>query len=208
MMMNTSFNMNADVKYIMQNNTSIDMTKKLLEKYDKIMLLKIYIKDDELRNKYNENIIKHNNKIINSFDFIDAGFDLFLPEGFDSLLSEYKQFKICFAVNYKINCSAKILTDTGKSYNTGYYIHPRSSLSLTPLRLANSTGIIDAGYRGDLIGMFDVNENTKYSYKTHDRYVQICAPGLIPIICELVNSIDELSEVTQRGNGGFGSTGK
>jgi dUTPase len=37
--------------------------------------------------------------------------------------------------------------------------------------------------------------------------VQICAPGLVPIIVELVDSLEELGE-TARGEGGFGSTGR
>lgn len=103
------------------------------------------------------------------------------------------------------------------SYNTGFYMYPRSSLSKTQLRLANSVGIIDAGYRGNLMAMFDVvninyenrqNSNTDYIGKAYERYIQICAPGLVPIIVKIVNSIEELGSTTQRGDGGFGSTGK
>jgi hypothetical protein len=106
--------------------------------------------------------------------------------------------------------------NSNKSYNTGYYMYPRSSLSKTMLRLANSVGIIDAGYRGHLIGMFDVinNEgNSQYSEvcyngNIYDRYLQICAPGLLPIIVEIVKNKEDLGEETERGEGGFGSTGK
>lgn len=104
-----------------------------------------------------------------------------------------------------------------KSHNTGFYMYPRSSLSKTQLRLANSVGIIDAGYRGNLTGMFDVvnineekrkNSNADYIGKAYERYVQICAPGLVPIIVKIVKSIKELGDTTERGEGGFGSTGK
>ena len=95
--------------------------------------------------------------------------------------------------------------------------------------MANSTGIIDAGYRGHLMGMFDVvnvdpeiqdnnymvENNIQYNIneadywgKKYDRYLQICAPGLVPILVEVVNDIDELGEETARGGGGFGSTGR
>ena len=95
-------------------------------------------------------------------------------------------------------------------------MYPRSSLSKTKLRLANSTGIIDSGYRGSLIGMFDVvNINCNDENKEYDeivfpytRMVQICAPGLVPIYVEMVNTVEELGEKTLRNNGGFGSTGK
>jgi dUTP pyrophosphatase len=110
-------------------------------------------------------------------------------------------------------------------------MYPRSSVSKTPLRLANSTGIIDSGYRGHLMGMFDVL-NTQTQTKTQtkrqinnnqdtdpdpdpdfvgqqfDRFLQICAPGLVPILVEVVDDIDELGEETERGAGGFGSTGR
>ena len=38
-----------------------------------------------------------------------------------------------------------------KKINCSYYLYPRSSISKTPLRMSNSTGIIDAGYRGEII---------------------------------------------------------
>ena len=108
--------------------------------------------------------------------------------------------------------------DTGKIINTGFYMYPRSSLSKTKLRLANSVGIIDSGYRGNLIGMFDVvniddeernmnKNNADYFAKVNDRLVQICAPGLVPILVEIVENEDELGNETERGSGGFGSTG-
>jgi dUTP pyrophosphatase len=96
-------------------------------------------------------------------------------------------------------------------------MYPRSSLSKTQLRLANSTGIIDSGYRGHLMGMFDVvnvppdqsdDREADYFGTKFDRYLQICAPGLVPILVEIVNNKQELGEETARGNGGFGSTGR
>jgi dUTP pyrophosphatase len=88
-------------------------------------------------------------------------------------------------------------------------LYPRSSISKTNLRLANSVGIIDAGYRGHIMAVFDINNNNNiYVGKAYERYVQICAPGLIPITVEIVNSIEELGEKTERGEGGFGSTGQ
>jgi dUTPase len=96
-----------------------------------------------------------------------------------------------------------------RSYFTGFYTHPRSSLSKTPLRLANATGIIDAGYRGNLIGMFDCNsgEDHDYTSELFSRLLQICAPSLMPIFVDIVENIEELGPVTSRGGGGIGSTG-
>ena len=58
------------------------------------------------------------------------------------------------------------------------------------------------------MAMFDVIYNDNYNVNKFDRHIQICAPGLIPIIIELVNSREDLGELTMRGDGGFGSTGK
>ena len=42
----------------------------------------------------------------------------------------------------------------------------------------------------------------------YSRLLQICAPGLVPIYVNIVNSLEELGPTTSRGEGGFGSTGK
>jgi len=55
--------------------------------------------------------------------------------------------------------------------------------------------------------MFDVIYVNETNVNKLDRHLQICAPGLIPIIVEMVNSMEELGERTIRGDGGFGSTG-
>jgi dUTP pyrophosphatase len=105
----------------------------------------------------------------------------------------------------QVKCSAKIISTFADTRNTGYYMYPRSSISNTPLRLANSVGIIDSGYRGRLMGKFDAREN--FVVNKFDRLLQICAPGLIPIYVELVNNEEELGN-TERGAGGFGSSGR
>jgi dUTPase len=93
------------------------------------------------------------------------------------------------------------------------------------LRLANNQGIIDAGYRGNLIGMFDLYQVSYFHEANHElgefelltslplpgpysRILQICAPGLIPIWVQVVDTVQELGATTSRGDGGFGSTGK
>jgi dUTP pyrophosphatase len=184
----------------------------LLKNYTKYMLLNVFVdsNDDELKNKYINAANEHNNKFFNGSKFIDAGFDLFSP-----LQMNYGYDKVN-KLDLNVVCSAIMFTDTNKSFNTGYYMYPRSSLSKTQLRLANATGIIDAGYRGHLMSMFDVvnieheKEDVEADYfgNKFDRYIQICAPGLVPILVEVVNTKEELGEQTERGDGGFGSTGR
>lgn len=113
-----------------------------------------------------------------------------------------------------------------------FYLHPRSSMSKTPLSLANSAGVIDASYRGNLkavvrhhIGLQDIGillqqkdedgkdmwtvaptpgkEVKPYIIEKGTSLFQICCPNLAPIH---VMEVDTLTEST-RGAGGFGSTG-
>ena len=83
-----------------------------------------------------------------------------------------------------------------------YLLVPRSSISKTPLRMANSIGIIDSGYTGELMAMVDNHSDKVYSIKRGDRLFQIVRSNLRPFLIKLV---DEL-EKTERGDGGFGST--
>ena len=180
--------------------------------YDKVMILKLFVaaNDTNLYEMYISAANTHNNKIVNDTTHIDAGFDLFATGNTND--DDYLHFSgLANKLDLKVCCSARMVTDSGKNFNTGYYMYPRSSLSKTQLRLANSVGIIDAGYRGHLMGMLDVLPNmssTDYIGRKYDRYLQICAPGLVPIVVEIVTSMEELGEETERGAGGFGSTGR
>ena len=126
----------------------------------------------------------------------DSGLDLFCPETITINPGETVK------INLQINCEA--LHDTIENTNVSYYLYPRSSIIKTPLRLANSVGIIDAGYRGDIIACVDNIKSESYTVNKGDRLFQICSGNLEPIQFQLVN---ELSN-TQRGSGGFGSTGR
>lgn len=172
----------------------------LLSIYPSYMCLRIFIDDDDLKLKYINATNQHRIKLLEDPTHIDAGFDLFVPQQQVCLMAN------CNRVDHKIICSASIVTSYGK-YNTGYYMHPRSSIHRTPLRLANSTGIIDAGYRGNIMGQFD-SLAPQYMLEQHDRILQICAPSLMPILVEIVDSAEELGEETLRGGGGFGSSGR
>jgi len=200
--------------------------EKLFTTYDKFMYLKLFVEDFRgLRNVYKEAVKKHHENLLNNI-FIDAGFDLFLPEndederkyygeGIRFFNREWSDHDGLNKINFRVKCSSIIISDIGKQFNTGFYVYPRSSLSKTPLRLANHVGIIDAGYRNNLIGLFDViysNEKSddrecNYVAEPYSRLVQICAPSLVPIYVELVDTEEELGIPTERGKGGIGSTG-
>ena len=129
--------------------------------------------------------------------------------------------------------ATEILKDTPDqiSYGTGIaleipegfvgLVFPRSSIRKTGLQLSNSVGVIDSGYRGELQATFnklfgsermydevkasDVSDiDTNAFYKVGDRIAQIM---IIPHPTIEFQEVDELTN-TERGEGGFGSTGK
>ena len=122
----------------------------------------------------------------------DSGLDLFCPR---EITVEPGQTVF---VDLDIRCEALV-----DGHNVSYYMYPRSSLSKTSLRLANSVGIIDEGYRGIVKGVFDNIKDEPYIIQKGQRLLQICSPTLGPIKMNLVNTLSE----TSRGEGGFGSTG-
>jgi len=161
--------------------------------------LKIYTENDELRESYQKHIREHISKMLQQGQYKDSGFDVLVPNNF---LFENNNVE---KLDMEISCVMFLVND-GVEYPCGYYLYPRSSLYKYGLRLTNSVGIIDSGYRGKLAGVFDVVsqvEIPKYS-----RLLQICSPTLSPITdIEIVNTLEDLG-ITSRGSGGFGSTGK
>ncbi len=85
-----------------------------------------------------------------------------------------------------------------------YLLMPRSSISKTPLRMANSIGLIDGGYRGEIMAAVDNIRNEDYLVKKGERLFQLVSLNGYSISFRLVNQLSE----TSRGGGGFGSTGK
>ena len=88
--------------------------------------------------------------------------------------------------------------------NKPYLLMPRSSIAKTPLRQCNSIGLIDGGYRGEIMAAVDNIKTEAYTVEKGQRLFQLVAMDGSPIHFELVNELTE----TTRGEGGFGSTGK
>ena len=149
----------------------------------------------------NENV-KSYYKNHSSYNKGDSGLDLFVPEDIEVKCGE------TVFVDLQIKC--ELLDKENK--NISYYLYPRSSISKTPLILANSVGIIDAGYRGSIkaavkyIPSYDdikSDEGSIYIIKKGTRLFQLCSPDLKELKFKLSNTLSE----TSRGEGGFGSTG-
>jgi len=87
--------------------------------------------------------------------------------------------------------------------NHGYMLLPRSSISKTNIRLSNSVGIIDKNYRGNVMVVVDNIGNTDVLFQDGCCYFQIVAfDGNLPKF-----QIETVNVLTDRGSGGFGSTG-
>jgi len=167
-------------------------------------ILKIEFSSDELALVYEKRINNHNYAVLHN-DIVDSGFDVLTPE--QHVFSEITPFQTKF-IDMGIKTEmyyCDTIADTVR--NCGYCVHPRSSISKTPLMLANHTGIIDAGYRGSLIGAFRSLPipTMPYVVEQYSRLLQICHPTLCPILVVVADK-NTLSS-TQRGAGGFGSTG-
>jgi dUTPase len=87
-----------------------------------------------------------------------------------------------------------------------FWLAPRSSISKTCWRLANSIGLIDATYRGIIKAALYGTDTVSISELSAQRVCQLATGDLLP--WKEVIVVDELpAPATLRGEGGFGSTG-
>ena len=83
-------------------------------------------------------------------------------------------------------------------------IIPRSSIGAkTPLRLSNSVGLIDSGYRGELGVLYDNTSDESYEIHAGDRIAQLLVMPSYRFKPEVVEVLAD----SDRGEGGFGSSG-
>jgi dUTP pyrophosphatase len=96
-------------------------------------------------------------------------------------------------------------TDLAIEIPKGYVglLFPRSSISKTDHYLRNSVGVIDSGYRGEIKLRMSIPALGETEYLIGDKVGQLIIMKLPWVEIE---EVDELSE-TDRGEGGFGSTG-
>ena len=166
----------------------------------------------ELVNVYKKAVETHNENLNKKFP--DSGFDLYVPQdevfGYDSLM---KTKMIDFQIKTEIKSESTSTFSSDNKYfdkSKAFYLYPRSSLSKTPLMLSNHVGIVDSGYRGNIMGAFrclykEKEDEESYLVPKNTRLIQICMASLEPFEVELVDSLEKLSS-TERGDGGFGST--
>lgn len=113
------------------------------------------------------------------------------------------------AISMGIDGKGNIVYHTGLAFEIpeGYVglVYPRSSNSNKRLVLTNSVGVIDSGYRGEVTMKYkQYTDQGDLPYVVGDRVGQII---IMPYPNITFEETDELSE-TERGIGGYGSTGK
>ena len=137
----------------------------------------------------------------NSLATEDSGVDLYIPakQTFDT--------NEIGSINHQIRCFMK---DNKTGYTVGYYLYPRSSIYKYPLMMANSVGIIDAGYRGNIIAKVRCFQDES-TIEKGSKLFQICAPDLSPLNVRVLRTNEEYMEAeasSARGANGFGSSGR
>jgi dUTP pyrophosphatase len=128
-----------------------------------------------------------------TFNKNDSGIDLFFPE---KILVKAGETKL---ISLKINI--QMWNNNNNKYEASFLL-PRSSIYKTPLRMANSLGLIDSEYTGEIKVAIDNIKNYDYTINKGDRLFQIIHPSTEPLNIQLVDKLRE----TTRGDKGFGST--
>ena len=111
------------------------------------------------------------------------------------------------AIRFQRDADGNYVYYTGLAFEIpeGYVglLFPRSSISKTSHFLRNSVGVIDSGYRGEIMFKFGYGSNIK-TYRVGERVGQLI---IMPHPQVEFEEVDDLSD-TERGEDGFGSTGQ
>jgi len=158
------------------------------------MTLNIYTENSVLRELLRDRV--------NSYRTTDSGFDIPM---LGKVVNEFEISPMVFDLNIKI--AATDQNDLPRPC----LLLPRSSLSGSPFRLANSIGLIDMGYRGNVLAKVDIirNIDQRLEIPRGTRYFQLCRNNFMPWSqVNIVEYEDMLPPAPDnRGEGGFGSTG-
>lgn len=123
-----------------------------------------------------------------------AGYDLFANESFRLHPEETKAVSTGVAVEIPAGYVGLVTPKSGLGHNQG-------------IVLSNLTGVIDADYRGELkVCLWNRNTLGQANYKEFAKGDKIAQLLIMPVLEMSVIEVDKLSD-TDRGDGGFGSTG-
>tara|TARA_B100001175_G_scaffold183641_1_gene155987 strand:- start:365 stop:895 length:531 start_codon:yes stop_codon:yes gene_type:complete len=168
--------------------------------------LKIKIINKDVYEYYKKCVKNYDNKYKNH---PDSGFDLISPYNTTETHKDSDTALIDLGIQCSLTKTIPLENGNVLKSPSPFYLYTRSSIYKTSYRQSNNVGIIDSGYRGNLMAAMDYHTNLGKKgedgeIKAGNRYWQICTPNLEPIYnVQIVVSLDE----THRGGGGHGSTG-
>lgn len=126
--------------------------------------------------------------------------------GFDLFTDFHRGRRDEHSDTYFMPQGCRALAVTAEGVPRAYWLAPRSSISKTVWRLANSMGLIDATYRGVVTAALD-SRTGSYEQSQNLRLCQLAAADLTPW-AEVIVVAELPGPATLRGEGGFGSTGR
>ena len=134
----------------------------------------------------------HHNFILPKKSTERAGaFDVYMPEP-GSITGEFKGLVgLGFSAEVPVDHVALLLPRSGAGSNHG-------------VELRNTCGVIDSDFRGEWKAALKLKNDGYFSWESGDRLIQFLIVPVLNVDLELVDDLD----TTDRGIGGFGSTGK
>lgn len=120
----------------------------------------------------------------------DAGLDLYCPVGQAQIVPAKESAKFDTGVHIELPLGTAGMVKSKSGLNVNYGL--------------TSEGVIDVGYTGSIVVKLYNHSGYDYEVKEGDKISQLVIVPILTPELELVNSLDD----TERGNGGFGSTGR
>ena len=173
--------------------------------------LELFPVDNEIYNLYMNQLISTytNNTTLNNGSFLfyrtddNAGVDLWTARNQQVIGTDITLLDL--GVRARMSRVSNL-----SQHGVHYWLAPRSSIWKSGITQANSIGVIDKTYRGNLMGAVEAIDKTQpIAIKQVTRLFQVLAPDMghiYQVILHPVSALASLDE-TSRGTGGFGSTG-
>jgi dUTP pyrophosphatase len=135
-----------------------------------------------------------------------SGSEYYKPQSAETTENFGYDLYVCQDVTLKLN--ETILVPMGlkaePAETHGYFLMPRSSIFKTPLALRNSVGLIDSGYRSEIMApLVNAYNSEEYTLKAGTRITQLALPTLKPFDVQIVSQLSD----SVRGDKGLGSSG-
>jgi len=175
------YNMNRVIKFgnALCNELGIQQSQYTIDR--PMAILKLYCDDVDTLSTYKGRVYTHNEKLLTEY-YGECGFDLVVPDAIECMAD-----RVTF-IDHHVKAVMYY-----NNFPTSYYVYPRPSIANTTLSLANSIGIIDSSYRGNLIAAV-YSRGDNWHLIGGSRIVQICSPHLYPIFVRIVTTPADLWE--------------